>query len=98
MVILITILIALVTFVAAYLIHGWSLFYLWQWYVVPLGLPQISMPWAIGLGVLVGYLTNHETEKKGQETDLGMLFVNTFLRPLLALGVGWLIHVVWGPF
>ena len=28
---------------------GWSLTKLWFWFVAPLGLPPISIPWAIGL-------------------------------------------------
>lgn len=34
------------------ILYGWAITYLWIWYVVPLGLPAISIPHAIGLGLM----------------------------------------------
>lgn len=33
-------------------LYGWAITYLWLWYVVPLGLPALSIPHAIGLSLV----------------------------------------------
>lgn len=33
-------------------LYGWVITYLWVWYVVPLGVPTLSVPHAIGLSLV----------------------------------------------
>ena len=38
--------------------------HLWQWFMVPFGLPPVSLAWAIGIGMLISFLTRNETPRK----------------------------------
>ena len=93
-----TILLVVGGLILVYLLHGAALYHLWGWFLVPLGLPAVSVPWGIGIGLVVSYLTHHEIPKKGEETETVALWTSAFFRPLLALAVGWFIHRFWGPF
>lgn len=75
--------------------RGYVLSILWAWFVVPLfGLPQLSIPLAIGISLIVGMLTNHRTgrevEKKG---GLGNAIGLSVFVPALFLLMGWLVHM-----
>jgi hypothetical protein len=76
---------------AAYLVNGWALQALWGWFVVPFGLPELPLAWAVGLALLVGLQTNHHTPAKGVEIDWPQAFAQIFLRPILAVLIGWVI-------
>lgn len=70
------------------IINGWALLHLWQWFIVPLGVPSLTLSWAIGISLVVGLLTNHNYPKKGEESDTSQVAYMIFLRPILALVVG----------
>jgi len=42
---------------ALFLVHGVVLTQLWGWFIVPLGVPAISLAWAVGLSCVVGLVT-----------------------------------------
>ena len=42
---------------------GFVLTHLWRWFVVPLGVVEISLPNAIGVSLIVGFLTMRVTEE-----------------------------------
>ena len=67
--------------------YGWAIATLWEWFVVPLGMPSLSWPHAYGLSVLIGFvtiITPHET--KGETLRQLILF---FLKPVAAVFFGW---------
>jgi len=75
--------------------RGYALTVLWQWFMVPaLGLPELRVAEAIGVALVVTYLTYHSagsdikdgTEEAVKRTVFQALF------PLLALGFGWIVH------
>jgi hypothetical protein len=73
-------------FILAILVRGFCLSVLWGWLIVPVfGLPALGIAPAIGLTVFLNYLLNHKKE----ESSLG----DVLLGPMLALGVGWVIHL-----
>jgi hypothetical protein len=39
-----------------FIYSGWMISSLWGWYVVPFGMPHISIAWAIGLAFLIQFL------------------------------------------
>lgn len=43
MAILIVLLVFVAVLAAAYIVNGWALMYLWSWFMVPLGLPELSL-------------------------------------------------------
>jgi phosphatidylglycerophosphate synthase len=78
--------------------RGWALSVLWGWFVVPLfGAPPLSIPYAIGLSLLVGFLTTHydgsiarEKDREWWESMLGGV-VYGIIGPSFALLVGWIV-------
>ncbi len=72
------------------IVRGWVLKILWKWFVVPVfHQSQLSIAQAIGLVLIVGYLTRdapHRDDRTLTETA-----VNAFVGPLLALTFGWIV-------
>lgn len=71
-------------------VSAWSgveIWLLWQWSAVPLGLPAISLAWAIGLGFLWAALGDPRMPTEGDKH--GEFQVMVFVRPLLLIGCGW---------
>lgn len=76
------------------IISGWALTYLWRWFITPVfGVVELSMVQAIGLSLVIRYLTYHQTEAKDNrdEGDRYIAFATLFLRPIFALMFGWAI-------
>lgn len=92
MAVLLVILFVLAAMTAAYILNGWALQLLWQWFIVPFGVVPLTLPWAIGISIVVGFLTNHITTKKNEEVDMGKVWLTVFLRPFIAVIIGWLVH------
>lgn len=79
------------------LLRGFVVSVLWKWFVVPLGLPAISVPHGIGLSTLILFMTNDYTySEELDSSDRNAIIMNTFLIPfgvpLLFLLNGWIIH------
>jgi len=66
-------------------VNGFVLSYLWQWFVTPLGIPAIGLAHAIGLGMIIRYLTKSESNS---ENTIGSAIVDAFLGPFVMLGLG----------
>lgn len=75
-----------------YLLNGWALFKLWGWFIVPFGLPPLSIPWAIGVAIVVGFLTTHSIPKGQKEDDISLALVVMFVRPLISVFIGWIVY------
>lgn len=78
--------------------NGYVLTVLWEWFVVPLFLvPSLSIPYAIGLVLVVGILINRKSlvknEKKYEETSelVAAIFADIFLIPAIFLFIGWVL-------
>ena len=76
---------------------GYALSILWDWFVVPtFNLEPISIPIAIGLAIVVSYLTNHTDSSQENNGDtfsevLEKLTVKALVKPTLALLIGWVV-------
>jgi len=84
------------TILAISVTHGFVLSALWGWYIVPLGLPAIGIVHAIGLALLVRYLTYHHNKCKREteeENPISKLVARVFVYPIAVLFIGWLIHI-----
>lgn len=82
-------------------LNGWVLSMLWVWFIVPFGVFPLSIAHAVGLSLVIRFLTFHANIKdmiEGQLDDddtkakklagaLGM----TFIFPLLVLFMGWVV-------
>jgi len=85
------IILALIVIVPIILYRGWVLFTMWNWFIVPLGAPHISLFHVLGISVIINVLTNHsEIKKKSTKETLTELC--TFIGMLTAaLCIGWII-------
>ena len=70
-------------------LNGWALSILWLWFLVPFGLPVLSIPQAIGIAMVVNYLTYQYI--KNNDKDWGTALVAALARPFVALGIGYIV-------
>lgn len=78
--------------------NGWVLSILWGWYFVPYGLPPLTVPRAMGIALMVSFLTHRYTSEElvdeSFSTSLFYLGTHVVLRPLSGLALGGLIRVL----
>lgn len=81
----------------AALLNGWAIQKLWAWFIVTtFGAPALSIPAAIGLGLLVSYLTQEVKSEKPKEKYLETLskgLVLSTVKPLVCVGVGSVVRL-----
>lgn len=78
------------------ILNGWALSVLWGWFVVPLfNLPQLTIIQAIGLAMVVGFLTKDYSPAKYKDMTLeeriGNLISITVFLPIMSIAMGWLV-------
>ena len=68
--------------------YGWAVSILWGWFVVPFGLPSLSIPWAIGLASVAKMIisSGKKTSPEGIEEWTAHL-----LSPLFVVGMCWVV-------
>ena len=71
-------------------LRGIAVALLWGWFLTPLGLPTISIPLAIGISLLVGYLTGNYKE---DAEDIGEAVLDAILAPIFVIIVGFIISL-----
>jgi hypothetical protein len=76
-----------------WLLWAYARMVLWGWFMVPFGLPPLSMLWAIGLGCVLGAFTPKWPVKtvpdEGDEAVM-RTFLFSIVGPLFLLLIGWL--------
>jgi len=77
------------------ILNGWAFAKLWAWFIVPsFGLPLLSIPVAMGVALVVTYLTYQVPNSKSDYNMVELLFRGfsfaTF-KPLICLGTGYII-------
>ena len=75
--------------------NGYVLTILWDWFVVPFfGIDSLSIPSAIGIAMIVRYLTHqreaHDDKEKVMD-KLGEAFIYAIIMPLFVLFAGWVV-------
>jgi hypothetical protein len=80
--------------------NGYALSVMWGWFMVPVfQLPQLTVAPAIGIALVVGYLTKQYDDNSSDDKDKSfgyVLFKSTviaFVRPLFALLFGYIVHL-----
>jgi hypothetical protein len=72
------------------IINGFTIMALWGWFVAPLlGLQPLNIPTAIGLGLIVAYMTHQPTGKDERSTQEHLAAV--IIRPAIVLLIGWVL-------
>jgi hypothetical protein len=77
--------------VTAIVLRGWVLTYLWLWFIVPFGAPVLTIPMAIGLTLLVNYLSGAIKITKDEKPIIDVM-IEVFASPFIVLGMGYIIH------
>ena len=77
------------------IINGWTLHLLWDWFVVEsIGLPPIAITHAIGIGLIVRYLTHqqlHDDSDISTKKQLAKAVIDAFMHPLFVLFIGYIV-------
>ena len=83
---------ALGMIVVTSILNGFVLVKLWGWFVVPaFGLPTLSIPVAIGISLIIKYLTIHRS-KTAEDVDMWEAYKFAISFPIMTLIIGWIIH------
>jgi len=94
---ILVLLLGLAILVIGLIVKGYVLGALWGWFIVPVfGLPKLSVPSAIGIALIVSYLTTQKIETnngdKGVSEKYGKQVIIAILYPLFILFLSWIIH------
>lgn len=79
--------------VLAWILNGFALKILWGWFMVPVfSLPALTIPAALGIGIVVSFLTHHSgtTQQRGDRSWSAMHLVT---RPILAVVLGAIVNL-----
>lgn len=71
--------------------RGLILSIMWTWFLVPLGVPTITIPLAIGFSLLVGFLTPSAAKEKND--SFGEAMAEGIVSPLVFLLLGWIVKL-----
>ena len=76
--------------------NGYAVSVLWQWFVVPVfQAPALTIPTAMGIALLVGYLTYQEVNSSSDNKEpwaiIAEFTARVIVKPTVALLVGWII-------
>lgn len=80
--------------------RGFVLSYLWAWFLVPLGLPEIGIAHAIGIAMMMALVAkNVEKEDEKREPTEALTrstrwFAVAFAGTLFAWGMGYILHEI----
>ena len=74
------------------LLRSWVLTILWGWFMCPyFGLEPLTMPYAIGIALVIGMLTQSASELKDQyKEEAWKRMVGLALAPFVTLLIGWI--------
>ena len=77
------------------ILSGYVLSVLWGWFIVStFGLPLLTIPVAIGIMLVVGYMTKQFDFNNQDREDYQKRFnVYMIVNPLAALAVGWVVKM-----
>ena len=87
-------LLILLTIAAGTALNGFVIQVMWGWFLIPLGLPVLGLANAMGLGLLIRYLTWQKIPSKEKTSNKELMdnILTAVFYPLLVLGLGFVVH------
>lgn len=90
--------VALIMTPVSAILNGWALSKLWEWFVVPpFDLPSLSIPEAIGVALIVSYLTFFHVDAEPNSSDDNSKALQSIYRsvlaPVFAVAIGWVVQM-----
>jgi hypothetical protein len=86
-----------VAMIGGTLMNGWAISVLWGWFVSPFfKLPLLTVPYAIGLGLVMSLLVNQsvsETKNKSWLEIISAMLSRIVFVPLFSVFMGWIIRL-----
>jgi len=84
------------TVIISSIMNGWALSTMWGWFVVPLfHLPELNIPYAIGISMVVGMLVRQASQENKKEkswsTIVAEIFAYAIFTPLFTVFLGWIV-------
>lgn len=71
--------------------RAWAIMTLWTWFVVPLGVPELTLKLAAGISLLSANLT-YQLQFDDSRPSTTTVLITQLLHPLLIVGLGYLIQ------
>jgi hypothetical protein len=74
-------------------LDGWVFSKLWRWFAMPFGVPAVGVWRAVGIILLVRYVTSRrKTESQTFDENVGDL-VGSAVWALMCLLIGWIVYL-----
>ncbi len=74
-------------------LQGFVFSYLWLWFIVPLGLPKVSILHAFGIYILLDFVSYHYNDyRKNEQVGLITSVNYILIRPLIVFTIGFILH------
>lgn len=90
-----SVVLGIILFFVNIFMRGLTLAILWSWFVVPLGVPDIRILHALGIGLMVNvFLIRMETKKSDEDASAVALLIKAIAVYAMVIGLGALFH--WG--
>jgi hypothetical protein len=78
------------------LFEGWALSKVWLWFIVPqFGLRPITIPYALGLNLLITMFVHRVDLKSEKEQFPAAFLMQSLACNAVLLLIGWVIHSWW---
>ena len=86
--------------IITYLINGFVLSKMWLWFIVTtFGAPVLTVPQAIGVGMIVSFLTYRATPKnKDSNSEWSQIIIDilsAMISPFVTLLIAWIVYSGW---
>jgi hypothetical protein len=87
---------SLIVIILGIILRGFVLAALWEWFMVPMGAPMLTPTHALGVSMLVAYLTIDLTVKR-EQNNAGAVAVAGLTVSLFVIACGYIVHRVMVP-
>ena len=89
-----TIVAGVLAFLLNTFVFGVVLMFMWNWFIVPLGVTKIGIWLALGISITIKFFTGFENTKEKDNSGFFMSLLSSILSSLLIWGIGAIIQLL----